>query len=320
MIKRRLVLLAVTVGAASALFLAPSASAAVEFGDNCIGDKPAPGEYTLTELSRSPGGLPLAAPSSGVITQLKVNFGPPVPFTIPTTVKVLRSAGGDNYTVVGQALTQVGPGGQPVTNTRLPVLAGDRLGLHGEPFTYEGTAIPGLSVYCDIEDGSVLGAATGNPGPGATATFMPAVEARVPVVGVLEPDADGDGYGDETQDKCPISAAVQVPCPLVVLDAIPIAGGNAVRVLVATSTAAPVIVSGTVKLGKGAKANLASKTKTVEAGKISSFRLAFPASLKERLKELGPKKKLTLKIAATSTNVAGQVSTDKVNAKLKGQG
>lgn len=29
----------------------------------------------------------------------------------------------------------------------------------------------------------------------------------------VEPDADGDGYGDETQDGCPTSAATQGPCP-----------------------------------------------------------------------------------------------------------
>jgi hypothetical protein len=36
---------------------------------------------------------------------------------------------------------------------------------------------------------------------------------RVDVGAVLEPDADGDGFGDETQDACPSDASTQGPCP-----------------------------------------------------------------------------------------------------------
>jgi hypothetical protein len=30
---------------------------------------------------------------------------------------------------------------------------------------------------------------------------------------VIEPDADGDHFGDETQDKCPSNPAAQGTCP-----------------------------------------------------------------------------------------------------------
>jgi hypothetical protein len=30
----------------------------------------------------------------------------------------------------------------------------------------------------------------------------------------VEPDADQDGYGDETQDLCPTSATTALPCPV----------------------------------------------------------------------------------------------------------
>ncbi len=113
---------------------------------------------------------------------------------------------------------------------------------------------------------------------------------------------------------------MQTACPIVTLDSYSLVAGSAVKVLVATSIAAPVNVSGTVKLGKGATAKLSAKAKTAPAGKIVTFKLSFPKALKEKLKELEPSKKLTLKITASATNVAGQVSTDKVKAKLKGQG
>jgi hypothetical protein len=32
------------------------------------------------------------------------------------------------------------------------------------------------------------------------------------VQATIEPDADGDGYGDETQDQCPTQASTQGPC------------------------------------------------------------------------------------------------------------
>jgi hypothetical protein len=37
--------------------------------------------------------------------------------------------------------------------------------------------------------------------------------------GVVEPDSDGDGFGDETQDLCPTNAAIQVACPVSVTPA-----------------------------------------------------------------------------------------------------
>jgi hypothetical protein len=146
----------------------------------------------------------------------------------------------------------------------------------------------------------------------------------VPLAAVIEPDADGDGYGDETQDKCPQSAAFQTECPVVVLDSLPIAGKNAVTVLVGISNEAPVTVSGSVKLPKTAKASasaaakLKKVTQTVSPGKLGRFVLKFPGKLKAALKELPKGKKLKLKITASAANVAGQVSTDTTKLNLKG--
>jgi hypothetical protein len=63
---------------------------------------------------------------------------------------------------------------------RLPILAGDRLGLHRPTVGAMPEALAG---------GTLL------------------------VRGVIEPDADHDGYGDETQDACPAEFALHVaPC------------------------------------------------------------------------------------------------------------
>jgi hypothetical protein len=297
---------------------ASAAPAAVEFGDTCAGDEFAPASYPLTTLAAPPAALPLTAPVSGVITKVKTNLAIPVPFAVPTLIKVLRPVSGTTYTLIAESTVNANPG-TTTADVRMPVLAGDRLGLRGLPFIFEGTPIPGLSAYCDLA-GSQLGASMTDVPPGSNITFTPAVEGRVPIAAVVEPDADNDGYGDETQDLCPQGATVQTACPAVTVDAFSLVGGNAVRVLVATNAAAPVKVAATVNLGKGASAKLNGGTKTVPAGKLVRFTLKFPASLKERLSELEPRKKLTLKITASATNVAGQVSTDRAKAKLKGQG
>jgi hypothetical protein len=39
------------------------------------------------------------------------------------------------------------------------------------------------------------------------------IQAYVNISAVLEPDVDGDGYGDASQDGCPALAAVHDPCP-----------------------------------------------------------------------------------------------------------
>ena len=313
---------------AASLLAASAASAAVEFGDNCTANElvpPEAGDYTLTTLAGPAGGLPLTAPSAGVITKLKLQNAVPFPFAVPTSVKVLRSAGANNYTVVSQVTVPVLTG-QTIADARLPVQAGDRLGLYGQPFTYEGSEVPSLSIYCESEDGAILGAAEGDIPPGSTAEFSPEMEGGVPIVATLEPDADGDGYGDETQDKCPQNAAVQAAaCPVsavippATLSATSVAKKGLVTVLVTSNAQAPVTVGGSVKLGKSKLAKLNGGTQIVTPGAIAKFTLLFPQALKAKLKLLSPKRWLPLAITATATNSAGVPSASNLRVKLKGQ-
>lgn len=313
--KKRLAISVAGMVAAGALLLAAPALAATEFGDNCVANE-AEEDITVFEFSAPGNPLPTAAPVSGVITKWKTSVVSEAPPGIPTSLKVLRlNSGAKTAFVVGESFGSVNPGSNTFS-ARIPVQAGDRLGLYGS--SEIGT------LFCETPSEKTHLGAYEVPGGGLTGNTFPFNEgdsnARIPVSAVIEPDADGDGYGDETQDLCPQSAALQTACPIVTLDAFSLVGGSAVSVLVATSTDAPVKVTGTVKLGKAGKVKLSAKTKTVKAGKIASFKLKFSTKLKEALKELEPGKKLTLKIVAKATNVAGQVSSDKLKAKLKGQG
>jgi hypothetical protein len=295
-----------------------SASAATEFGSSCVAEDGAP--FDLVSLTHGAGSpLPVAAPVSGVITQWTVNAGfkevEPEEAEIFSrlyrqTLDVYKPAGGNSYTLVGEAEGgTLNVEGTNVYPARIPVQAGDLLGLSG-----------GLSLYCRTTDpADTFGAAKGLMTVGSTKPFEQAKEIQVPVVAKIEPDVDGDGYGDETQDKCPQSAAYQTACPVVTINSKPIAGKKAVTLYVSTSLAAPVGVTAIVKLGKGKKATLTAASQTVAPGALAPFKLTFTKQVTKALKELPTKKSLLLSITASATNVTGAPSTTTSTIKLPGQ-
>jgi hypothetical protein len=299
--------------AAVSAFAVPTASAATEFGDSCIANEEFTSPATLFEVSSPLNPLPTAAPTAGVITKWTVSVIPVPGLSFQQTMKVLRTSGTTASIVAEEAKTFTG--GTNAFASRIPVQAGDRLSLFG----------PGPEVktlICDtLGTKNTLGGFPGNGGGvGSSQPYSESAtqEYRIPGTAVLEPDADGDGYGDETQDKCPQSASTQVECPVIVLDSLPLAKRSSIVVLVAVNSTAPVSVAGTAQLPKGKKAKLKQVTRNVTAGKVASFTLKFPGSLKKALKQLAPGKKLMVKLTATATNVAGQTSTDRAKVKLKG--
>lgn len=296
---------------------ASAASAATEFGDGCAATTGVP-SYTVTTLTAPPGPIPLTAPTDGVITKVKVGFAPasPPPFTIPETVKVLRGAGGNNFTVIQQADVNVGTG-TTAADVRMPVKTGDRLGLKGKKFSFEGSEGE-ITLFCP--GGGTLGATTSATNPGDTVEFAEVTSARAPVSATIEPDADNDGYGDETQDKCPQSAATQVACPAVTLSASAAAKKGLASILVTANLQASVTVAGTVKLGKGKSAKLSGGTQIVAPGTLAKFTLLFPKKLREALKALSSKQSLTLKVTATAPNIVGSPTVKTLKLHLKGQG
>jgi hypothetical protein len=60
--------------------------------------------------------------------------------------------------------------------------------------------------------GGSVGFFGGDPAVGATATATPSATAYLDIAARVETDADGDGYGDDTQDGCPTDPADQTAC------------------------------------------------------------------------------------------------------------
>jgi hypothetical protein len=306
--------------AAISLIGASGAAAATEFGSQCTANRAEKGgSYAVVQLSQ--GGVATAAPVSGVVTNWKINLAP-VPLSLPQQLKVFRpTASPSQFQVVGEsAMANVVPG-QNTFATRIPIQAGDHIGLFAS--SEYGALFCGETPESEAP-GNSIGFIPGNPTVGSTATLTdPPVEGLVPAAAVIEPDADNDGYGDETQDKCPQNAAVQASCPVpvpaVTLSASAIAKKGLVTVLITSNSQAPVTVTGTVKLGKGKSAALSGGTQIVVPGVISRFTLLFPEKLTSKLKQLSRKQFLWLNLAATAPNSAGAITTSNLKVKLKGQ-
>ena len=90
---------------------------------------------------------------------------------------------------------------------RIPVQAGWQLGV--------GTSVSGQACAIDAGiAGDVLGAQENfNADTSTDMTLTPTTARRPDISAVLEPDLDGDLYGDISQDLCPVSKLTQSACP-----------------------------------------------------------------------------------------------------------
>jgi hypothetical protein len=89
---------------------------------------------------------------------------------------------------------------------RIPVSGGERIGL----YTPTGSIACAYSTL--FPDDVVLTGAVGGPSVGASPLYNQVTGRRTNVAAVVEADADGDKFGDDSQDSCPVDAAIQVPC------------------------------------------------------------------------------------------------------------
>ena len=120
---------------------------------------------------------------------------------------------GTTYLAVGQsafgAFDETAATSYP---TRIKVEAGDVLGIglaanagSSPPSCFDPNGGPG-----DAERGRGSDVPPGTSQPFPSGPFP----VRLNVVARLEPDQDGDGFGDESQDGCPSSALSQAGCPI----------------------------------------------------------------------------------------------------------
>jgi hypothetical protein len=125
-------------------------------------------------------------------------------------LKVGHSDGVNTIKTVAQsAPADLAAGSDTPHPVRIPVSAGDRIGFYS--FEMAG------SFTCGSPGGGADGeqVAVSDQAPGDSTTYSSSTGLTIPLSARVEPDADGDGFGDETQDGCPSNPTVQGACPAV---------------------------------------------------------------------------------------------------------
>lgn len=310
--------IAIGVIAAASCVWTSGAGAATQVGNECAATNLLPFAATSVQIAGKAGGLPIPIPEAGVITSWRINAAPFAEHEVEY-LKVMRPAGPANtFATVGES--QAAPVSHPGVNAfpaRIAVQAGDRLGVFGTPGTF----------FCVTGDpGDVMGVAEGNPPIATRAAFTTNPGTQVALAATIEPDVDGDGYGDETQDGCPQAASLQDVCPPLKLSAYGIAGRRAATILVSAGIAARVTVSATIWLPSARSKAAASRrirlrpvTHLVNPGEITAYTMRFPDKLKQVLRGLSRRRSLKLAVTAEGRNLAGIPKADRLGVKLRGQ-
>jgi hypothetical protein len=210
-----------------------------------VGASPAAAATTVGQISTQPD--PTNCPAFTAEVTTSVNDGPA--YTVP--------AGGG---VITSWLTNVGTGGSDV-NAKLKIFrptgtpsAYQVVGQSGFQPMSPGTLNGPFPVRIPVQSGdyvSILPGSNGGPcdiitGNGADLTKVSQGQPdaadgaytlfatlttgrRANVSASVEPDADRDGFGDETQDQCPSDASAQGACPAAA-PPVPTSGGRAAAI------------------------------------------------------------------------------------------
>jgi hypothetical protein len=207
--------------ATAAVALVPgSASAATVFGaDMTQSPSFSSSLYSITNVIKPDGSADNGAPVSGVLVSARIRTtgggGSGV-------IRVLRQTSHPDASTYGFLNTapeipatvtaDATPAGH-VTEvlTRRPISAGDRLAWYvNDPVGTIKEQVPGAPGQCAFAAG-----ATHTVGTSMDHSTVGCNNLLMLLSGTIEADADGDGYGDDTQDLCPTDGTTHGACPVV---------------------------------------------------------------------------------------------------------
>lgn len=150
---------------------------------------PAPGGVITAWRHAGRGGAATSAGSGKLIIWR--------PTSDPAQFLVVGKSGSENFV----------PSTTVTYPARISVQGGDVLGLRAESFD--------VNCWISIQPDGLRSYTGPDPAIGTTQTFgATRFTQNVNVAAVLEPDADADGYGDETQDACPGTFGTDNGCAL----------------------------------------------------------------------------------------------------------
>lgn len=288
---------------------ASAASAATPIGQRCSASNGGPPVMFQSAVS---SGASYKAATDGVLTKWGIDTSAWGSSSV--LAAVIGSSQGGQWTIVtGTPFELVPSNSVSEYPARVRISAGQTLGLAatnstnlmcsgyigptGDVIEYAGSYLPAGSVFTPA---------------GTIAAY------RVPIYGSLEPDVDKDGYGDDTQDACPQSPALQNACPVLSISQKLSASRSAISVLASASVDTSLTASASVKVPKIGKSKsktvkFRSKATSFKAGKLKAISLKLPSGVKKAV-SAGK----TLKVTVTlSGNGLANTATTKSTIKLK---
>ena len=184
--------------AVATLIATPPAGAATQLGETFA---PPAGfcDPGFTNITAASPGSSYAVPSAGVITawSYQADATPP-----SVAFKVARNDGGGSFTILADSGLQTpAPGALHTAQARIPVSGGELIGI----FTSNAECGRGAAGYSTFYRPS-------NSAASSMLAYSGPASYQLDVSALLEPDADNDGFGDETQDQCPTDPASQGDC------------------------------------------------------------------------------------------------------------
>jgi hypothetical protein len=190
-----------------------AAHAATTIGQTDSNSIPCVGPYFVmqTDVGSQPGYL--VPPGRGVITSWSVDDTKTGQAGASLRLMLMRPVTGATYTVVARdsPRTISSPSALNTFNSRIPVSGGEIPALW-----VAGTPVSIVSCeFSTANSGDVLGVASVSTEPqkGDTVGLAGQSSTRLNLSALVAPDADGDGYGDQSQDACPQDPAIHtLPC------------------------------------------------------------------------------------------------------------
>lgn len=281
-----------------ALAWAPAAATAEVGGDPCLADGTEAGVTMigLNNQSSEPFMQPNVPPEgSWIVTRWRVQVGAGIgPIAQQLVVSHQRGEETDQK-VAESALETLVPGVNEFP-TRLPAAEYDHVGLSG----------PQETLICHHEM-NVAGRVANPFAIGEERHFEVLVHVGVPVVVTLERDADGDGYGDQTQDECPWLASAHENCAAIDLTMTPTVTKRAIRLEIRTGSPTNTSVTGTIgwrRAGGHGRivVGLDRAVAQVPFEGTTSVRLPLPKSVKRRLAKLPRSRSLRARLTLVADN------------------
>ena len=318
--------LRITLIAFACMLIAPAgARAATVFGADLNQDPTNSTAHDSVTNLTLPGTASDVAPVSGVFTAVRIrtagNGGTGVIRILSqtshpdaTTYGFLNAAPEIPVTVTADPSTA---GHVTEVLTRRPIAAGQRLAWYIEDN-------PTGSVHSTYIDAAATCAyllpGTQPVGTSADYTTSGCGNGAVMIAGTIEPDADNDGFGDETQDKCVGTAGTFNGCPSEVTLGKPKAKKGKKIIATATVPGAGTLSAGVPSdpaVATAAKGRpLRPVTQTLTATTRQQVRLVLKLT-KGAKKKLRRKGKLGLKLRVVYTPSGGPASSQTRKVKLK---